>query len=63
MGLHGLWYGLMVSLVYGSTVSVWLGLRTDWNREVEKVRKRLEQDKVSWEANSVEIEFARLNSP
>jgi MATE family multidrug resistance protein len=51
MGLHGLWYGLTVSLIYGSTVGVWLGLKTDWNREVEKVRKRLEQDKANWEAN------------
>ena len=51
MGLHGLWYGLTVSLIYGSTVGVWLGLTTDWNREVEKVRKRLEEDKANWEAN------------
>ena len=51
MGLHGLWYGLTVSLIYGSAVGVWLGLRTDWNREVQKVRKRLEQDKANWEAN------------
>lgn len=51
MGLHGLWYGLTVSLIYGSTVGVWLGLRTDWNREVQKVRKRLDQDKAIWEAN------------
>ncbi len=51
MGLHGLWYGLTVSLVYGSAVGVWLGLRTDWNREVEKVRKRLEADKANWDTN------------
>ncbi|KAI0284705.1 MATE efflux family protein [Russula aff. rugulosa BPL654] len=51
MGLHGLWYGLTVSLIYGSAVGVWLGLRTDWNREVQKVQKRLEQDKANWEAN------------
>lgn len=51
MGLHGLWYGLTVSLIYGSAVGVWLALKTDWNKEVEKVQKRLEQDKATWEAN------------
>ena len=63
MGLHGLWYGLTVSLVYGSTAGVWLGLRTDWNREVQKVQKRLEADKANWEANrtrSGEGESARV---
>ncbi|KAH8110297.1 MATE efflux family protein [Phellopilus nigrolimitatus] len=42
--LMGLWVGLTVSLVYGSTVGVWLCLRTDWAREVQKVRTRLEKD-------------------
>jgi len=51
MGLHGLWWGLTVSLVYSATVGVWLGLKTDWNREVQKVQKRLEADKANWEAN------------
>lgn len=45
MGLHGLWYGLTLSLVYCAAVGVWLGLRTDWNREVQKVQKRLGADK------------------
>lgn len=49
-GLHGLWHGLTVSLVYGSTVGVWLGLNTDWNKEVQKVQKRLQEDKANWEA-------------
>ncbi len=60
MGLHGLWYGLTVSLVYGSTVGVWLGLKTDWNWEVEKVRKRLEEDKANWENRTGEGEGARV---
>lgn len=46
MGLHGLWYGLTLSLVYGSAVGVWIGLKTDWVREVQKVQKRLEADKT-----------------
>ncbi|KAL7284329.1 hypothetical protein ACG7TL_001615 [Trametes sanguinea] len=47
MQLHGLWIGLTVSLVYCAAAGVWLCLRTDWNREVEKVRVRLEADKHS----------------
>ncbi|KAI0330061.1 MATE efflux family protein [Cubamyces sp. BRFM 1775] len=45
MQLHGLWVGLTVSLVYCAAVGVWLCLRTDWEREVEKVRMRLEADR------------------
>ncbi|KAI0305257.1 MATE efflux family protein [Multifurca ochricompacta] len=52
MGLHGLWYGLTLSLIYGSTVGVWIGLKTDWEREVQKVRKRLEADKVYQDGDS-----------
>lgn len=48
MGLHGLWIGLTVSLVYCSFFGTMLSIRTDWNREVWKVMKRLqeEQDKA-----------------
>jgi len=42
MGLHGLWYGLTLSLVYGSVVGVSMALQADWNRESEKVQRRLE---------------------
>ncbi len=52
MGLHGLWYGLTTSLVYGSVVGVWIALRTDWEREVQKVQKRLEADKTQEEEHS-----------
>ncbi|KAH9855642.1 MATE efflux family protein [Lenzites betulinus] len=44
MRLHGLWIGLTVSLVYSAAVGVAISLRTDWEREVEKVRIRLEED-------------------
>ena len=46
-GLHGLWYGLTVALVYGAVVSVWMGLHVDWNKESEKVQKRLEAVKAN----------------
>jgi len=44
MQLHGLWIGLTVSLVYCATIGVWICVRTDWEREVEKVRKRVAAD-------------------
>ena len=49
MGLHGLWYGLTIALVYGSAVGIWMGLNVDWVREVQKVQQRLEADKVNEE--------------
>ena len=45
MELHGLWVGLTISLVYSAAAGVWISLRTDWEREVEKVRVRLEADR------------------
>lgn len=43
MGIHGLWIGLTVSLVHCSFFGTLLCVRTDWDREVRKVMKRLEQ--------------------
>ncbi|KAH9991563.1 mate-domain-containing protein [Russula vinacea] len=43
MGLHGLWSGLTVSLIYSAAVGVWLALKTDWNWEVQKVQSGLRQ--------------------
>ncbi|PIL27343.1 transporter [Ganoderma sinense ZZ0214-1] len=45
MDLHGLWIGLTVSLVYCAAVGVWICMNNDWEREVEKVRLRLEADR------------------
>ncbi|KAI0031948.1 MATE efflux family protein [Vararia minispora EC-137] len=42
-GLHGLWYGLTVSLVYSAVAGVYLALTTDWAKEVRKVEERLEE--------------------
>ncbi|KZT10436.1 MATE efflux family protein [Laetiporus sulphureus 93-53] len=45
MQLYGLWIGLTVSLVYCAAIGVWICVRTDWEREVEKVRQRLAIDR------------------
>lgn len=44
MKLAGLWCGLTAALLYTSTLSIWICLRTDWKREVEKVAERLAVD-------------------
>jgi multidrug resistance protein, MATE family len=46
MGLHGLWCGLTLSLIYISIVGLWIVLRTDWDQEVLNVQKRLEVDEA-----------------
>ncbi|KAK1227645.1 ethionine resistance protein [Marasmius sp. AFHP31] len=49
LGLHGLWIGLTVSLVYSAVFGTWLCLRTDWNREVEKVLERIAKERKAGE--------------
>lgn len=44
MELYGLWIGLAVALLYGAVFSAWLVLRTDWNREIQRVADRLAAD-------------------
>ncbi|KAG8752519.1 hypothetical protein FRC12_011911 [Ceratobasidium sp. 428] len=44
MHLKGLWIGLSVALFYSAVVSVWVVLRTDWAKEVLRVRARLEEE-------------------
>jgi multidrug resistance protein, MATE family len=46
MGLHGLWCGQTLSLIYISTVGVWIVLRTDWDQEMQNAQKRLEEDRT-----------------
>ncbi|KAF9441560.1 MATE efflux family protein [Macrolepiota fuliginosa MF-IS2] len=45
LGLHGLWIGLTVSLVYCSVLGTWVALKADWQHEVEKVEKRLKAER------------------
>ncbi|KAG2073873.1 MATE efflux family protein [Suillus decipiens] len=47
MQLAGLWCGLTTALFYSSTLGIWICLRTNWKREVEKVAERLAVDKKS----------------
>ena len=41
MDLPGIWVGLTVSLVYCAVLGTCLALRTNWDRQVEKVHERL----------------------
>lgn len=46
-GLHGLWLGLTISLIYASAVGTILCLWVDWDRQAQKIleRLRVEADK------------------
>ena len=46
MGLHGLWIGLSVSLLYSSISGTTVCLRTNWDRQVEKVMKRMRDEEA-----------------
>ncbi|RDB24495.1 hypothetical protein Hypma_008480 [Hypsizygus marmoreus] len=47
LGLHGLWIGLTIALVYCAVIGSIICLRTDWNKEVEKVVARIaEEDRL-----------------
>ncbi|PCH45028.1 MATE efflux protein [Wolfiporia cocos MD-104 SS10] len=52
--LAGLWIGLTVSLVYCAAIGVWICVRTDWRREVEKVQRRLDVDRKCAEQDTDE---------
>ena len=50
LGLLGLWLGLTVSLIYCAVLGAWICLRTDWIKEVVKVKERLDREKKIDEA-------------
>jgi MATE family multidrug resistance protein len=43
-GLHGMWISLTLALAYCAVIGTWLAVRTDWNREVQKVQDRLKEE-------------------
>lgn len=57
MGLHGLWTGLTVSLVYCAVLGAWLALTTDWQHQVDKVERRLAaEEEMDRKARMIERE-------
>ncbi|KAG8781578.1 hypothetical protein FRC12_021733 [Ceratobasidium sp. 428] len=52
LGLKGLWIGLTAALFFAATVSVWLVSRTDWEKEVERTKERLDRDDESEDEGS-----------
>ncbi|KAG7087969.1 hypothetical protein E1B28_012010 [Marasmius oreades] len=44
LGLHGLWIGLTISLIFSAVFGTALCLRTDWDHEVAKVMERVAQE-------------------
>ncbi|KAJ7145135.1 multidrug Oligosaccharidyl-lipid polysaccharide flippase [Mycena crocata] len=45
MGLAGLWIGVAVALIYAASFGTWICVRTDWDKEVNKVRARLAKER------------------
>ncbi|KAF7367897.1 MATE efflux family protein [Mycena sanguinolenta] len=45
LGLYGLWIGLITALASAGLSGMWLCLRTDWDKEVVKVRERAAEEK------------------
>ncbi|CCO31060.1 putative transporter C11D3,06 [Rhizoctonia solani AG-1 IB] len=44
LDLRGLWIGLATALCYSAVISAYVILRTNWSKEVLRVRARLEDD-------------------
>lgn len=42
--LYGIWIGLACALCYSALVSSYVVLRTNWGKEVLRVRSRIEED-------------------
>jgi MATE family multidrug resistance protein len=47
MELYGLRIGLAVALLFGTAVTNWIVLRTDWYHEVERAKERLAEGSVA----------------
>lgn len=44
LGIHGLWIGLTVSLVYCAVIGTYICVSTNWEKEVTKVTARLAKE-------------------
>ncbi|CAD6217898.1 unnamed protein product [Miscanthus lutarioriparius] len=42
-GIKGLWGGMIGGTLIQTLILIWITLRTDWNKEVEEARKRLDK--------------------
>jgi MATE family multidrug resistance protein len=44
VGLAGVWIGLSTAILYAAAIGFYLCIKTDWEWEVQKVMKRLEDE-------------------
>lgn len=51
MELKGLWVGITAALFYAATVSVYVVSRMNWDKEVEKVKSRVEDRQSDGQVN------------
>ncbi|KAF8582566.1 multidrug/Oligosaccharidyl-lipid/Polysaccharide flippase [Ramaria rubella] len=63
MKLPGLWIGLTAALVYCAVISVWLCIRVDWDKEVQKVQDRIEREEHIRKRLAEVIEHGAGNIP
>ncbi|KAK4360946.1 hypothetical protein RND71_019898 [Anisodus tanguticus] len=43
LGVKGIWTGMIGGTVMQTIILLWFTFRTDWNKEVEKAKKRLDK--------------------
>lgn len=41
MGLHGLWWGLTIALVYGSCLMIWFISRINWHDVIDRINRTM----------------------
>ncbi|KAK1566589.1 hypothetical protein Q3G72_001733 [Acer saccharum] len=50
-GAKGIWIGMIGGTVLQTLILLWVTFRTDWNKEVQEAKKRMEK----WESNKEEL--------
>lgn len=43
LGLHGLWWGLTIALIYGACTAVWFIMRMDWSSVVRRIHHTMSE--------------------